>query len=242
MHRNRPKRFLSGCLAVFLVAVLSSIANAQPVATEDDAARVFTGYRSSPVKDSKTGEIQFEQRLLLSMTYRIVPDFDLGLGLPSPRFAPDVGLANPYITSLWHIVHDPVWLSLRTFVEPPLLNDRPLNVDQSLDSNIRSVPFVEIFSGLRTVFIVTEPNDSLFWANTGFIWKVFDTFGIGPEGNVRFNTNGFDTWAVGSRFRLEVRHNQKPLAVWFVTATITEGRFDTTQMNLLTFITWYWRS
>ena len=223
-----------------LLSALPRRADAQPVATEDDAVRVFTGFRSSPAP--KDGEVVFEKRLLLSATHRILHDFDVGLSLPMPRFAPDVSWANPMLTSMWHITHNPVWVSLRTFIEPPLLNSRPLNIDQSIDWNIRSIPRAELFGGFRSVFIVTKPKDSLFFPNLGIIFKAFDTLGIGPEANARFTTDGFDTWAVGTRFRLEVRYNQKPLAVWFVTMTLDRGRFETSQMNLLTFITWYWRS
>ncbi len=217
-------------------------AHAQPVATEDRGLRMFTGFRSRPYTEMGKSEVQYEQRAFVSGTYRIVGGLDMGLGLPAVRFRPaPIGPANPYLVTFWHIAHDPVWLSTVTFVDAPVFQNTRWRTELGLDANIRSLPPFEIFTGLRAVWPLVHPVEGLLVSNSGVIWRAFETFAFGPEMRLRWTRTGYDEYAVGTRIRWEFRRNDRPFAVWFVSLTFPRAQLDDRRMDLLTYITWYWR-
>lgn len=226
--------------AATLAALATPPALAQPVATEDDGLRVRMGFQSLPLPEDAQARRRFEQRTTAVISYRVAIT-DVGVGLPTPRFAPDVSLANPTLFTISHFAHRPVWLALRLTFEPPLLHDSGWLLRAHLGSNLFLGERVEFFNMVGPNLALARPEGAFITWESALVARVVARLSIGPEATLRFDPRAFEDVALGGRLRWELRRQERTAAVVLVSATTPARAPDPAQMNVMSWVQFFWQ-
>ncbi len=215
---------------------------AQPVDTQAQAVRIGTGMETVP-QDTRdaNGVRRSDYRTLLSVDYRLYPDFDIGIDTPSITVAPDVEIANPRIALAYHLTHQPVWMALS------LVEELPAFVDTGWRSDLYHsmvIPFAnnlfEYYNVMGGRLIAATPDESYVSWQGAVVCNVLSELAIGPQAYLRFDKDGLDNHGYGARIRWHIKASDKTVAAVFLRFTTPNIYFNPDTLNATLTATWFW--